>query len=322
MFKRFRKNKNYKLLIGLIVGFIVSSSVVYAVYYELASETSYDNSNTWLESTTVQDALDELAYHKDCPLGNECLIKKTTLAVGDYVSYTPSKTSYTTDTSKTGYSSTQTINPSELNLWRVFSVNQDGTADIVSVNVSSVDIYFEGLTGYLNYIGYLNVLASQYETSGITVGSRHYGYTDQTEYITNTAYFTYPCPWSCQTGSTCTPDPDDNEMYGGGNICNNSFFTTVLGPPAAAKINGKTSDYWHSCRYYTVSSSSCDWDVLYVAKDNEGYGTARSSYFYRYSSNGTASSGSKAAAIRPFVTLSANLSYAGVGNLEHPMIIQ
>mgnify|MGYP007056314996 CR=1 FL=1 len=45
------------------------------------------------------------------------------LSLGDYVSYTPTSTSYTTDTSKTGYSSTQIINPSELNLWRVLKKN-------------------------------------------------------------------------------------------------------------------------------------------------------------------------------------------------------
>ena len=39
---------------------------------------------------------------------------------------TPTKSSYTTDKSKTGYSSTQTINPQELNLWRVIKINNDG----------------------------------------------------------------------------------------------------------------------------------------------------------------------------------------------------
>ena len=41
--------------------------------------------------------------------------------LGDYVEMTPTSTSYTISSSMTGYSTNQTINPSELNLWRVIN---------------------------------------------------------------------------------------------------------------------------------------------------------------------------------------------------------
>ena len=92
---------------------------------------------------------------------------------------TPTKSSYTTDRAKTGYTESQTINPQELDLWRVISINGAGTVDVISEDVSSTEVYFQGLIGYQNLVGYLNVLASQYENSKYTKGSRHFGYNDK-----------------------------------------------------------------------------------------------------------------------------------------------
>ena len=323
MFKILKKNKNYKLIIGLFFGFLFSSTmVVYAWYNDLATDVSYDSSNNWLTATTVQGALDELAEQKGCPLNNICLQKKTTLAPGDYVSYTPAKTSYTTDTSKTGYTSTQTINPSELNLWRVLSINGDGTVDIISEYLSSTDVYFSGKEGYKNLVGYLNVLASQYETSGVTVGSRHFGYSNQTEYITSDTYFVNPAPWTCSTGGSCSPKPDDYEAYGGGDtgyLDDYNLVNTVLGTRVANRV-GETyeSYYWMASRYYFYSSAtSYRWTARNV--NTSGSSSYNSLYYYSSSSFNTSNA---SRALRPIVRLKSGLSYSGVGNKNYPMEIQ
>ena len=321
MFKILKKNKNYKLIIGLFFGFLFSSSiVVYAWYNDLATDVSYDSSNNWLTATTVQGALDQLAEQKGCPIGYGCYQKKSTLALGDYVSYTPTKTSYTTNTSKTGYTSTQTINPSELNLWRVLSINGDGTVDIISEYVSSTNVYFSGQEGYKNYIGYLNVLASQYETSGVTVGSRHFGYSNQTEYITSDAYFVNPAPWTCSTGRTCTPDPDDYEAYSGGDtgyLDDYYLVNTVLGTRVANKVGGSASNYWMASReYYYNSAARYYWNARGVYSS----GSNSSSNLYSYVGSGFVTSSSYNA-LRPIVRLKSGLSYSGVGNKDYPMEI-
>ena len=321
-----RKNKNYKLLIGLLLGLLCSSSiVVYAWYNDFANEVSYDPSNTWLHSTTVQGALDELARQKDCPMGYSCYTKKSTLALGDYVSYTPSKTSYTTNTTYTGYTSTQTINPSELNLWRVIAINQDGTVDIISEDVSSVEVYFRGQTGYQNLVGYLNVLASQYETTGVTVGSRYFGYNGQTEFITDTQYFVNPAPWACSTNGAsgnCTPDPDDYESSGGGDTLYTSDYdliNTVLGTCVANKVGTSTKTaYWMASRHYVYSSATnYSWSTRCVNTS----GSRTYSRLYRYNSS-SFSTVSVKFALRPIVTLASTLSYSGLGNKDYPMEIQ
>ena len=320
MFKKIKSKKNYKLIIGLIIGFIFSSSIAYASYMGRANQLSYDPSNNWLKSTNVQDALDELYKQKGCPMGYVCYQKKSTLALGDYISYTPSKTSYTTDTSKTGYTSTQTINPSELNLWRVISLNTDGTVDIIGEHVSSTSVTFRGQTGYQNLVGYLNVLAKQYETTGVTVGSRHFGYNGQTEYITDTTYFVNPAPWTCNTGSTCNPKPQDYEAYGGGDTLyqlDYDLINTVLGTRVATNPSGTATSYWMASRFYSYSSStSYYWSGRYV------YTNGGSSYSSLYSYNGSSYTFSLSYALRPIVTLKLGLSYYGVGNKEYPMVIQ
>ncbi len=323
MFKILKKNKNYKLIIGLFFGFLFSSSiVVYAWYNDLATDVSYDSSNNWLTATTVQGALDQLAKQKGCPLNNICIQKKTTLALGDYVSYTPAKTSYTTDKTKTGYTSTQTINPSELNLWRVLSINGDGTVDIISEYTSSTDVYFRGKEGFKNFVGYLNVLASQYETSGVTIGSRYFGYSNQTEYITSNTYFVSSAPWKCDTGDTCTPDPDNYEAYGGGDtgyLDDYNLINTVLGTRIANKVGSSVAAYyWMASRFYDYNRTTY---YSWVARNVANNGSNSIGYLYSYYS-GSFSDYNNNNSLRPIVRLKSGLSYSGIGSYDYPMEIQ
>ena len=57
---------NYKFLIGVIVGLLLSGTGVYAANTIYSSNVTYDNSNSGLSATNVQDALDE-TYTKCFP---------------------------------------------------------------------------------------------------------------------------------------------------------------------------------------------------------------------------------------------------------------
>ena len=57
---------NYKFLIGLIIGGILSGTSVYAANTIYSKNVTYDNSNSGLSATNVQDALDE-TYSKCIP---------------------------------------------------------------------------------------------------------------------------------------------------------------------------------------------------------------------------------------------------------------
>ena len=329
------KNKNYKYLVGLVIGLLLVSSV-YGASSMLSSDVIYDSTNSSYSNGSVQGAIDDLSGKierpTECPDKTYCIPYKSELAVGDYVSYTPTVTSYPTDTTYTGYSSSQTIYPSELNLWRVLNINNDGTIDLISEYVSSTDVYFKGLTGYKNFVGYLNVLASQYETEGITDaedGSRYFGFKGQTEYITDTSMFTSTPPFGCSTDGTagnCTNtdypnDPDDYEAYGGGDTLYTTDYdrvNTVLGTRIAYKVGTNTATaYWMASRYYGYSSASY---YLWYGRKVSTSGSYSSNSLYLYGS-GSFNEYSRNNALRPIVTLKSGLQYEGIGIIESPMKI-
>ena len=323
------KNKNYKYLVGLVIGLLLVSSV-YGASSMLSSDVIYDSTNSSYSNGSVQGAIDDLSGKierpTECPDKTYCEPYKYELAVGDYVSYTPTVTSYPTDTTYTGYSSSQTIYPSELNLWRVLNINNDGTIDLISEYVSSTDVYFKGLTGYKNFVGYLNVLAEQYETEGITDGSRYFGYNGQTEYITDTSMFTSTPPFGCITdgiAGNCTNtdypnDPDDYEAYGGGDKLYTTDYDrvyTVLGTRIAYKVGTNTATlYWMASRSYIYSSASnYRWNGRYV--DTSGSSSSSSLYYYR---SGSFKQNNGSNALRPIVTLKSGLNYVGAGTEGEP----
>ena len=319
-----KKHKNYKILIGLVVGILLSVTGVYAATQYASENVYYNNRNSTLSSADVQGAIDELSdkYKKiygdgtSCPSGYVCLQKKNTLALGDYVKMTPTKSSYTTDTSKTGYTSTQTINPQELDLWRVIKLNDDGTVEMISEHVSSVAVYFRGQTGYQNLVGYLNVLASQYENSTYTKGSRYFGYNGQTEYITDTSKITNPAPWTCSTGGSCNPT---EELGGGDTLYTTDYnlINTVLGTRAAAKPGGSSASYWIASRYYYYSSST---DYTWDGRGVSSSGSLSSYYLYYYDSS-SFHANIYSNSLRPIVVLKSGLKYYGVGTEDYPMEI-
>ena len=57
--------KNYRLLIGFIIGLIVAGTGVYAATVIASNQISYDNTSSKLSSTNVKDALDELAKNTE-----------------------------------------------------------------------------------------------------------------------------------------------------------------------------------------------------------------------------------------------------------------
>ena len=275
---------------------------------KLASRFSYDNSKSNFNCSDVQCAIDTL----DNVLGGSGLF------LGAYVSMTPDKSSYTTDTSKTGYASAQTINPRELNLWRIISINDDGTIDMISEHVSSTVVCFNEQTGYQNLVGYLNVLAGQYENSTYTKGSRYFGYNGQTEYITDISKFVNPAPWTCSTGESC----NTVESQGGGDALYTKDFNlinTVLGTRVATNPGSTSgSSYWMASRYYNYFSTTYyGWGGRYVnalGDDGSNY-----SMYYLYYYNGTSfDTDEDCNSLRPIVTLKLGLKYTGSGTADDP----
>ena len=85
------------------------------------------------------------------------------LQVGDYVAYTPDSAGPYTGLTQANTGSSTTTDDSftqESLSWRVLSINDDGTVDLISSAPTSQSIYFSGSLGYNNGVYLLNDVAS------------------------------------------------------------------------------------------------------------------------------------------------------------------
>lgn len=312
------RRKNYKFVFGIVLGMLLSMTGVYASLKYTSSNVYYNNKNSSLSSKDIQGAIDELSEkvkkdsNNSCPRGYNCLKKKNILSLGDYVYMRPVKSFYKTDTSKTGYTKSQIINPQELNLWRVIKINDDKTVEMISEYVSSTEIYFEGKTGYQNLVGYLNVLAKQYENSTYTKGARYFGYDGQTEYISDTSKFLDKAPWESSTSNNTV------ENQGGGDILYQNDYNlvnTVLKNSEATKPEDKNkSNYWIASRSYNYFSSiHYQWSGRYI----NSFGQVSSDSLYFKKEN--LQKGSSSYSLRPILILKSEIKCDGVGTKEFPM---
>lgn len=298
------KNKAIKILTLIIISLFVLTIGVKAATTIAASLVTYNG-------TTVQAALDELiAIAIQCP--DDALCSKVKL--GDYVSMTPTQTTYTIPTALTGYSSDQTINPSELNLWRVIAINSDGTIDMVSEYVSSTNVYFSGQEGYLNFVGTLNTIANQYGNSKYTIRTRHMGYNGQTATITDTSKFTTTASLTSSTSN------NDNETVGGGDVMYEKDIELVkvaLGTVVAKKPSNVATNYWLASRAFEYTSAD-----IYSWRGRNVYDSGSVSTIALYSYSNDWDSRTYWRAVRPIVTLKSDITAtSGNGSSGSPWIL-
>ncbi len=320
--------KFLKKLGDCIYVIIIAFLLTVAVQHTFAAAVHIDSANVSVDATnieelndgaSVKDALDGL-YVKaaaresaTCPSYYTCIRQKNTPDVGDYIQMTPTITRFTTDRNKTGYLSylsTSTIYPSRVNMWRVIRKNSDGTIEIVSAEPTPETVAFATITGYVNYIGYLNVLASKYENSKYTIGSRHMGYSNQTEYITDTSKLTTSesNAWTCATGESCHPENQEN--LGGGD------FGYVTDYNLLKNINAisMAKDYYVASRYVDYG----DWFECRTIEDG-----LLTSDAVAYWSSGKLETSFSEYSLRPILILKAGISYTpAAGVADDPFILE
>ena len=100
------------------------------------------------------------------PTQEEILAK---IKVGDYVNYVPTSKTITTDTSKTGYDSAQTLTTQANTEWRIFSIDETtGEILLTTQGVTNTDtkVTLKGATGYVHGAEELNRICKELYSSG------------------------------------------------------------------------------------------------------------------------------------------------------------
>ena len=286
--------KRIKQIIGVIIGIIIGiSTTVGATTIFNSKDITYSSDKT--SKTNVKDSLDELYTNLGkCPNNKSCVDKKISeiVELGDYIRMTPTSTSYTPPGELTGCMNdancTQnTLNPSELNLWRVIKKNDDGTIEMVSEYVSSKTVSFYGKTGFINLVGGLNTIAAQYTNSKYVQNTRHIGYSNQTENLTDTSKLDQTtAPWNSRTSDPeiwigCDRDSylcGKDEDKGAGDIgyeTDYNLINTVLGTMVGKSPNGEALLYWLASREFAIEGADINMNFYFCGRGVTEEGSIR-----------------------------------------------
>ena len=326
--------KNIKVIIAFILGIILSSTAVYATGTILfsASQVSFDNTRAGLKNshgddvTTVEEAIETL-------VNGSC--SSSPFKLGDYIEMTPTSTSYTPDNTITGlveYDTKQgnpsgttvsnTLNPSQLNVWRVIKINPDCTVEVVSEYASNAKIKLAAKSGYQNYVYVLNEAAKQYANTTYTLNPttapdgafRSIGYSNQTQQITDTTRLDDLTLG--QTNGAWFYKGSGEEELGGGDTGFGKDLQLLNDADVSIRAHSKGSsvnrssyvNYWLASREYYWSTSTtnywsfCLWYVHY-----EDYVTSENII---YADGSIFTYSMRDASLRPIITLKAGLSIA------------
>ena len=352
-------------VLGLIFGLVIGGSSIAVLANISSSGIGYDKTNSEVygaTATKVDAALDELYEMASkvggCPNRQECkgnpgylpTSDNTTytqstfvqnLQVGDLIKMTPINTKVRLDFSKSGYTVYTTtptyLNPSELQYWRVIRKNTNGTVDVVSEYVSSVDVYLKGSNGYAYLVGYLNELASYYEHPAYTIGSRMMGYDGQTEYIIDKSSFDgtnnpTESPYSLSyCYSTSSPTTGTGQEYSSG-IAGDTLYLTdyqlvkqayiekvYSGNVYAYRVGTTTAtEYWLASRL--LKKSNYDNSLFdFKGRSISPSGNLNSSslpYFYSWEAQYSHDS-----ALRPILTLKSTITSIGIDSATGAYIL-
>lgn len=321
--------KNIKVIVAFILGIIVSGTAVYATGTILfqSSQVSFDNTRAGLKNahgddvTTVEEAIETL-------VNGSC--SSSPFKVGDYINMTPTSQSFTPDRTITGlddYDTHQgnpagtttvagTLNPSELTVWRVIKLNPNCTVEMVSENVSSVNVKFASEVGYQNLIYYLNEVAKQYANTTYTLNPstapdgafRNTGYDGQMKQITDKTRLDDTTVGA--SGGAWYIRDNFEENLGGGDT---KFGTDLkLLSDAGVSMRAVTPNttnitaYWLSSRFYFWNNAS-HWYFNGRFMDSNG-SISYNSLWGCYS--GSLYSVSNSYAVRPIVTLKSNVTHS------------
>ena len=278
------------------------------------------NPNKIIENDTDDNILRlnfSLQYGKAGMLAKEVKHKAFAPKVGEYVRIVSSKDKFKIDTSKTGYTGDlqKEIKPSEVTMYRVIKVNQDKTIDIAAVNCANDNVYFSGETGYLFYVGYLNVIANSFSNSNYVLKTRMIGYNGQTGVIEDKSMFKNTAPWTKSTND------NSYEKQGGGDILQASdleLIKNVFGSLYATKVSGEACSYYLGSRYYYYrNSNSYYWSVRVV--ENTGKEDFKDIYSY---SNRKFHDDVASYSVRPILTLKKDIiGVKGDGTFDAPYLL-
>ena len=173
------------LVVTIVILLIISAVTINLVIDEDLFTTTKDTFNAANQSITdtqnkTNELISEWNYISSGIKGGttDPELDRSILSVGDYVDYQPDTAAdyaYPLSEEVTGSSSNGSTYPQETTAlkWRIMSINEDGSVDLISATPTSTNLYFEGALGYNNGVYVLNDLCKMmYSNSTLGVTAR------------------------------------------------------------------------------------------------------------------------------------------------------
>ena len=236
----------------------------------------------------------------------------TKIKVGDYVNYSPATKTITTDTTKTGYTSAQTLSTTSNTQWRIFSIDETtGEVLITTQGPTNTDtgVYLGGATGYLHGAEELNRICKElYSSDTLTARSmtmedldKAVGGYDPTTYsaygteyeYTSGTFYTYE-----ENGNTVTSETPKVASSSNKVKVKNTYYNYNPSSKNATVGNILGSSYGWLASPYVVALSN-------LARFRVRYACSSGVYGY-YLSNSSGAAGSDSSGLHPLVSLNAN----------------
>ena len=178
------KNNSGITLIALIITIIVMLILVAVAVRTAINSGLFEHAKNatkdWVSEEEKEKNMGNDNYIKDIVNEYTGKIDRSYLRVGDYISYTPDTSpNYMGLGNSTSEKAGSTSNPIDgipqdtTLIWRILSINEDGSVDIVSAKPTSTKVYFNGSVGFNNGVYLLNDLCNNlYSNSTLGVTAR------------------------------------------------------------------------------------------------------------------------------------------------------
>ena len=280
---------------------------------EIKVEKTSDGGNTW----------QELPLEDYKSVNNKTEILADKVKVGDYINYNPASGSgagltFKSSQAKTGTNITQNFNSSDLNSWRVLSIDDD-KIQIIPTQPTSQKVTLDGVYGYINSEAMLNEVSSIYGKGKGAISARSLTAEDLEQYFkfnknefenSNSSTGLYGGSKEYESGSFIVDNQVvsgvqtieqgsyyyearsynySNEENADGNMVYNMIFKN---------IDTTANPFWLATKGADLQANNCRFDVLCA---NNGY-VGRT---HLYTSNG--SGGNSSLRVMPVVTLDSEI---------------
>lgn len=173
MLKKFLKNENGSITLFVLLAILFFLIVIFSIFMVSGNKKQAQTSEIDKIKKEYEQSIDNIDQIYDETLTENL---SNLLKVGDYVNYAYDTVTngYSLPAIESGSNTDQTIMQTTGLKWRILSINEDGTVDLISETPTKQQVSFRGALGYNNGVLLMNnICAEQYSNKKLGITARN-----------------------------------------------------------------------------------------------------------------------------------------------------